>query len=120
MKNFKMKISVMRYILSVALLFVAIAGHSEKVKKPESWGDIRFVRYPTTKAIFYGSGIDLSKDWNICTGDTDGGVEVHMVQKILPIENCPGEYVVIRVYRDKDGNFLKKSVRRLSDGPVPI
>lgn len=87
---------------------------------PAGWGNTPVVKYPTTKAIFYGSGIDTGKEWNICTGATDGGVEVHMLQKILPIQNCPGDYVVVRVYTLPDGTVVKRQIRRLSNGPVPV
>ncbi len=107
---------------------IALSAHSlasadettVKPAKPEAWGGTPYVIYPTTKAIFYGSGIDLTKDYNICTGSTDGGVEVHMTQQILPIQHCPGDYVVVRKYTYADGTFIKQTLRRLSDGPVRI
>lgn len=112
-----------RIMLSTAMLAMSLLGihANENANKPESWGNTPFVIYPTTKATFFGSGIDLSKDWNICTGSTNGGVEVHLIQQILPIQNCPGEYVVVRTYTTPDGKLLKRSLRRLSDyGSVPV
>jgi hypothetical protein len=82
--------------------------------KPEAWGDTQFINYPTTQCTFYGSQIDASKDWNICVGDTDGGVVVHMTQDILPIQNNPGKYVVVRKYTLPDGSLIKQSIKRLN------
>ncbi|MDE6490352.1 MAG: hypothetical protein K2L49_04250 [Muribaculaceae bacterium] len=113
----------MKLFISVMLCFAALSmpAYSLASKKPVSWGDTNFVEYPTTHAVFYGSDIDLDKEWNICTGSTDGGVEVHMTQQILPIQNCPGEYVVVRTYTDKDGKLIKRTILRLSSyGSVPI
>jgi hypothetical protein len=80
--------------------------------KPETWGDCQFVNYPTTQCIFYGSDIDTTQDWNICVGDTDGGVEVHMTQQILPIQNSPGHYVIVRRYTTPDGSLIKQTIKR--------
>ena len=93
------------------------AGTNEN---PAGWGDTPVVKYPLTEAVFYGSGIDTSREWNICTGSTEGNVEVHMRQEILPVQYCPGEYVVVRVYMLPDGTVVKREIKRLSDGPVPI
>lgn len=111
----------MKIAISTLVLSVFLSTHLSAAEKPTSWGDHRFIEYPTTETIFYGSGIDVNKDWNICVGATDGGVEVHLRQQILPIQNCPGEYVVVRTHTDRDGKLIKRSTRRLSDyGSVPI
>lgn len=100
----------------------AIGAENEesKVVKPEAWGDVEMVTYPKTVATFYGSGVDVTRKWNICTGSTDGGVVVNMKQEILPIQNCPGDYVVVRRYTYPDGTLIKQSLQRLSNGSVPI
>lgn len=105
------------------MIIASVVGCSagETSSKPATWGNIPFINYPTTKFVFYGSGIDLDREWNICTGNTDGGVEVHLTQQILPIQNCPGEYVVVRTYTTPDGKLIKRSLRRLADyGSVPV
>lgn len=112
-----------KFIISAATLIasVVVCSANETVSKPVGWGDVPFVKYPTTQMVFYGSGIDLNRNWNICIGNTDGGVEVHLTQQILPIQNCPGEYVVVRTYTTPDGKLIKRSLRRLSDyGSVPV
>jgi hypothetical protein len=97
-------------MVGALLLTNAATGAS----KPEAWGDTQFINYPTTQCTFYGSQIDASKDWNICVGDTDGGVVVHMTQDILPIQNNPGKYVVVRKYTLPDGSLIKQSIKRLN------
>lgn len=84
-------------------------------------GDRAEIIYPTTKAVFYGSTIDFDGSRNPCRGSTDGGAEVHLTQQIKPIENCPGDYAVVRHYTLADGTLLKQSISRLSRlGSVPI
>lgn len=107
-----------KYLLS--LLFLALSSPviiaGRKALPAEA-----AVKYPVTTAIFYGSGIDTSREWNICTGATDGGVVITMVQRILPIQNCKGDYVVVRTYTDQSGRVVKRSLRRLSSGgAVPV
>lgn len=70
----------MKIAISTLVLSVFLSTHLSAAEKPTSWGDHRFIEYPTTETIFYGSGIDVNKDWNICVGATDGGVEVHLRQ----------------------------------------
>lgn len=103
-----------------AVMASAVCSAENTSEKPEGWGDTVVETYPTTTAVFYGSGIDLSRKWNICTGNTDGGVEVHFKQEIKPVQNCPGEYVVVRRYTYPDGTLIKQSLQRLSEGSVPI
>lgn len=94
------RICFLASVLVVALSVAAVTPASQAV-------------YPTTKAVFYGERVDISRKWNICVGRTDGGVEVHLTQVIKPIENRPGEYVVVRQYRYADGTFIKQSLKRL-------
>lgn len=111
-----------RIALVLLLAACAAAPALRAAEKPQAGEEkIRCADYHVTRAVFYGSGIDTSRRWNICTGATDGGVEVHMTQHIVPIRNCPGEYAVVRKYTDKGGALIKYSVRRLKDcGSVSI
>lgn len=115
----KYKYCMKKLILAVALLAPAAVHSETSHASTESRGDTTHIEYSVTKAIFYGSSIDLSREWNPCVGPVDGGVEVHMTQQILPIKNCPGQYVVVRDYTLPDGTLLKHTVRRLS-GSVPV
>lgn len=104
-------IALMMILLASA--FVLSASETRNDSNVSTKNAVRKVIFPETKAVFYGSEIDLSRKWNICTGNTDGGVEVHLSETVHPLENCPGEYVMVRKYTFPDGKIITQRLRRL-------
>ena len=66
---------------------------------------------------FYGESIDLNRKHNPCKGRTDGGVEVIVHTKVMPVSNNPARTVMAKSYSLPDGEVIKRATI-VCDAPV--
>ncbi len=66
---------------------------------------------------FYGESIDLNRKHNPCKGRTDGGIEVIVHTKVMPVSNNPARTVMAKSYSLPDGEVIKRATI-VCDAPV--